>query len=64
MTHADKLQSCTYHFRVSRNEKLIPEYDSDKSYVRDRAWFVHLYEEIILELERGIVDHTGTQTLS
>ena len=32
-------------------------------YVRDQAWFVHLYGEIILELERGVIDRTGAQIM-
>ena len=31
--------------------------------VRDRAWFVRLYGEIIPELYRGIIDRTGAQTM-
>ena len=31
--------------------------------VRDRAWFVRLYGEIIPSFSEGIIDRTGTQTI-
>ena len=31
--------------------------------VRDRAWFVRLYGEIIPSFSEGIIDHIGAQTL-
>ena len=34
-----------------------------KTAVRDRAWFVHLYGEIIPNFSKGIIDHTGAQTM-
>ena len=32
-------------------------------HVRDRAWFVHLYGEIIPSFSEGIIDRTGAQTM-
>ena len=32
-------------------------------YVRDRAWFVSLYGEIIPSFSEGIIDRTGGQTM-
>ena len=31
--------------------------------MRDRAWFVRLYGEIILSFSEGIIDRTGAQTM-
>ena len=31
--------------------------------MRDRAWFVRLYQEIITEFSEGIIDRTGAQTM-